>query len=177
MTIKSIVFAGICLSCPITHATILTNPSISPDDISHWASTVVSFSPGPQDINVVGSPAASQGLPTDALGPRNNGTVSLGDGGSITLGFDSPFSNIEGADFAVFENAFGFNGLLFAELGIVSVSSNGTDFATVTWRNCRQFGTDKRVTVQAQLRPTALGVSGITIVFADTANFDPSKSW
>ncbi|MEM7467185.1 MAG: PEP-CTERM sorting domain-containing protein [Pseudomonadota bacterium] len=130
MTIKSVLFAGICLSCPIAQATILTNPPISPDDLAHWATTVVDFSPGPQDINVIGSPTASQGLPINALGPRNNGTVSLGDGGSITLAFDSPFSNSDGADFAVFENAFGFNGLIFAELGFVSVSSNGADFAT-----------------------------------------------
>ncbi len=53
--------------------------------------------------------------------------------------------------------------------------TNGASLATVTWRNCRQFGTLERVTVQAQLRPTALSVSGITIVFADTADFDSTK--
>ena len=51
--------------------------------------------------------------------------------GSITLGFDAAIVDGGGADFAVFENGFGFGGpnSLLAELAYVEVSSNGTDFA------------------------------------------------
>lgn len=50
--------------------------------------------------------------------------------GQITLTFDRPIQNGEGADFAVFENGFGFadTGKLFAELAFVEVSTNGVDF-------------------------------------------------
>ncbi|MEM6333205.1 MAG: dockerin type I domain-containing protein [Planctomycetota bacterium] len=58
--------------------------------------------------------------------------------GSITLAFDTPITNGPGADFAAFENGFvslvttpdgSVAGNMFAELGYVEVSSNGTDFA------------------------------------------------
>jgi len=52
-------------------------------------------------------------------------TVSLGEGGRITLSFERPIRNGEGADFAVFENSFSDN---FLELAWVEVSSNGNDF-------------------------------------------------
>lgn len=50
--------------------------------------------------------------------------------GQITLAFDRPIQNGEGADFAVFENGFGFadTGQLFAELAYVEVSTDGTNF-------------------------------------------------
>ncbi|MBN1906187.1 MAG: VPLPA-CTERM sorting domain-containing protein [Deltaproteobacteria bacterium] len=58
--------------------------------------------------------------------------------GILTLGFDNAIYNGEGADFAAFENGFVSNystgagsvaGQMFAELGFVDVSTNGTDFA------------------------------------------------
>ena len=114
----------------MSYAAILTNPGISEDAIGHWVTSVVDFSPGPQDINVPGSPIVTHGLPSAGLGARDNSTVSLGDGGSITLAFDTPISNIAGPDFAIFENGFSFGGKLFAELGFVAVSSDGTNFAS-----------------------------------------------
>jgi hypothetical protein len=54
--------------------------------------------------------------------------VSLGDGGSITLGFDYAIANGVGPDFCVFENGFGVGERVFGELAYVEVSSNGTDF-------------------------------------------------
>lgn len=51
--------------------------------------------------------------------------VSLGRGGRITFEFESPITDGEGPDFAVFENPFSD---YFLELGFVEVSSNGTDF-------------------------------------------------
>ena len=94
-----------------------------------WASSVQSFARGPQDISNPNSPRANVGSPTDALGP-GGGLVSLGDGGSITLGFDRPIANGAGADFAVFENGFlsGSNGLAYLELATVAVSSDGVNF-------------------------------------------------
>jgi hypothetical protein len=107
--------------------------SLSPQ-ITGWASSVVSFQRGPQDISNPASPLASYGSPTDALGSASGSTtahlVSLGDGGSITLGFSQAITNGAGADFAVFENGFlsGGAGLAFLELGVVSVSSDGVHF-------------------------------------------------
>jgi hypothetical protein len=49
----------------------------------------------------------------------------LGNGGAITLGFDSPVANGDGWDFAVFENGFGPG---FLELAYVEVSSDGIHF-------------------------------------------------
>lgn len=51
--------------------------------------------------------------------------VSLGDGGSATLFFNSPIFNGEGWDFAVFENALNDS---FLELAFVEVSSDGLNF-------------------------------------------------
>jgi hypothetical protein len=74
------------------------------------------------------------GNETSATGPANaitgdNGdpfpVVSLGDGGSATLTFETPFSDVPGPDFAVFENSFNS---VFLELAHVEVSSDGVNF-------------------------------------------------
>jgi len=57
--------------------------------------------------------------------------VSLGNGGSVTLGFDAAIVDLAGPDFIVFENAFWVNGdstQVFAELATVSVSADGAEF-------------------------------------------------
>lgn len=100
-----------------------------------WASSVVSITRGPEDIADPNSPLASFGTPSNALGMANNDTskvVSLGDGGTITLGFNTPIANGPGADFAVFENGFlsGSSGLAYLELATVAVSSDGVHFFT-----------------------------------------------
>jgi len=94
-----------------------------------WASSVVSFNPGPQNISAPGSPLVNTGVASNALG-GGGGLVSLGDGGSITLGFREPIANGPGADLAVFENGFlsGGAGLAYLELATVSVSSDGVHF-------------------------------------------------
>ncbi len=64
----------------------------------------------------------------EALGPATGGltdTVSLGEGGAITLTFKEPIGNGPGPDFAVFENAFNDR---FLELAFVEVSSDGDAF-------------------------------------------------
>jgi hypothetical protein len=54
-----------------------------------------------------------------------NGVVSLGDGGVAILEFSSPIMDVNGPDFAVFENGFDN---LFLELAFVEVSSDGIHF-------------------------------------------------
>lgn len=68
-------------------------------------------------------------------GPRGQaGTdvTSLGEGGSLTLGFDVTLTDGPGIDFVAFENGFVFptgSTRVFGEVAYVEVSSNGTDFA------------------------------------------------
>jgi hypothetical protein len=100
-----------------------------------WASTVDALSRGPEDITNPGLGLATAGVASNALGSpvgQSTRVVSLGDGGSITVGFSTPIANGPGADFAVFENGFlsGGPGLAYLELGLVAVSSDGTDFFT-----------------------------------------------
>ncbi len=97
-----------------------------------WATGVSELVRGYADIANPDLGYASFGSGSDALGPVGGdtsddvySTVSLGDGGWITLTFDTPIRNGEGWDFAVFENSFSDT---FLELAFVEVSSNGTDF-------------------------------------------------
>ena len=77
---------------------------------------------------------AFYGTISNCLGKANGQYISLGDGGSITLQFDSPIVNGAGYDFAVFENALipdavpNQDSIVFYELAFVEVSSNGEDF-------------------------------------------------
>lgn len=108
-----------------SHGISATDPSII-----GWATGVSNLTRGPMNIANPGLGLASYGTSANALGVPDAwaGVVSLGDGGSITLTFDTPIANGAGSDFAVFENGFASSGLVFAELGFVEVSSNGTDF-------------------------------------------------
>lgn len=97
-----------------------------------WASEVDELVRGPMDIANPGLGDASFGLEANVVGPSTGSSfdvVSLGDGGSITLFFDTGISDGTGDDFAVFENAFFSVGGLFGEFAFVEVSSNGVDFA------------------------------------------------
>lgn len=93
-----------------------------------WATSVESLTRGPQNIADEDSALASYGSAENALGAAlgtSYDVVSLGDGGSITLGFDNAIYDGDGFDFAVFENSFSDT---FLEFAFVEVSSNGTDF-------------------------------------------------
>lgn len=98
--------------------------------ITEWASGYSNLVRGPVDIKNPTGPAASYGAGPNAVGAADGSVVSLGDGGQITLSFDKPITNGDGADFAVFENGFYVSGtsLVFAELGYVEVSSDGQNF-------------------------------------------------
>jgi hypothetical protein len=90
-----------------------------------WASSAVVVR-GPKNINLPGNGLASVGDAMSPIGkPGENGIVSLGDGGMVTLSFDKAISDIPGYDFAVFENSFSST---FLELAFVEVSSDGVNF-------------------------------------------------
>ena len=71
---------------------------------------------------------ASFGADSAGTGQANNSVVSLGDGGSAVLTFNTPIVNGPGNDFAVFENAFASGDGRFCELGFVDVSSDGVNY-------------------------------------------------
>lgn len=72
-----------------------------------------------------GSNKATYGSYLYATGSSDEYVVSLGDQGSVILGFDTPVADGPGPDFAVFENSFGD---FFLELAFVEVSSDGLNF-------------------------------------------------
>jgi len=98
----------------------------APPDFGPYASTLVDFSPGP------GAGFGRDALPRVVLGPPAGtfDVVSLGAGGSITVGFDFVIVDGAGPDFVVFENAFIVDGTneSFAEPGRVEVSEDGGQY-------------------------------------------------
>jgi hypothetical protein len=92
--------------------------------IVSWAQGVASYLPG------TGVSDPKWMMPSQAFGPAGTdptAVVVLGNAGTITLTFDSPLTDGDGWDFAVFENSFASD--LFLELGFVEVSSDGSHFA------------------------------------------------
>ncbi|MBL8678838.1 MAG: hypothetical protein JNK05_06715 [Myxococcales bacterium] len=94
----------------------------------------------------------------EGAGDMRGGThvVSLGRGGRICLEMSAPIVDREGPDFIVFENAFIIAGTpdTFRELGEVSVSDDGTRFAT--------FACDTRAPYR--------GCAGVSPVYASSMN-------
>jgi hypothetical protein len=102
-----------------------------------WATGFTNYLPAPGVLPQWQTPERTLGPVTGTF----DGIASLGEltaqqitdevsPGQITLTFDSAIIDGDGADFAVFENGFGFDetGSLFAELAYVEVSTNGIDF-------------------------------------------------
>ena len=92
-----------------------------------WA-TACTVVRGSSNLSNPEAAAVTYGNDEDAVGPATPNTmdvVSLGDGGSATLTFDTPIANGDGYDFAVFENSFND---YFLELAVVEVSSDGERF-------------------------------------------------
>ena len=121
--------------------------AISKDDprLGAWASRVL-------DVKYGDNVTAAWETPDKALGSasaNSNDVVSLGEGGTITLGFDSALKDGDGYDFAVFENGFADT---FLELAFVEVSSDGTHFARFDTASL----TDTPVAAYGTLQPEAL---------------------
>jgi hypothetical protein len=72
--------------------------------------------------------------------------VSLGEGGIITLGFDTPISDNDGFDFCVFENSFSDT---FLELAYVEVASSENRFVRFSARSLVQGPVDAYGTIDA----------------------------
>ncbi len=89
-----------------------------------WA-TGCNVEKGYADISNTNLGWATYGLEVVGTGKADNVVVSLGDAGVATLTFNTPISDGDGWDFAVFENSFLDD---FLELAFVEVSSNGTDY-------------------------------------------------
>jgi hypothetical protein len=89
--------------------------------LQHWATRVIDYAPG-SNVDVDWT------RPERALGPAADDPLevtSLGEGGVITLGFDTALRDGPGYDFAVFENGFGDD---YLELAFVEISSDGVHF-------------------------------------------------
>jgi len=154
-----------------------------------WASQVEILVRGPLDIANPGLGNASSGDAANTLGPAaatSTDTVSLGDGGSITLSFDLPLANGVGDDIAVYENGFLSVDGLFAELAFVEVSSDGAAFArfdsaTLSTTQVPAFGTldPTQYAGLAGDQPAGLGtgfdlddLAGHALVMAGTLDLD-----
>jgi len=96
------------------------------EEPNRFATHVIEFSGGGNTDLILGGPRG-RGLYQGSIH-----VLSLGDNGSVTVGFDVVITNGPGSDFIVFENPFyinGTNGAVFAELSYVEVSSDGSHFA------------------------------------------------
>ncbi len=90
-----------------------------------WA-TQCQIKRGLQEISIPLDNYATLGDSSSAIGiAGTTGVVSLGDSGIAILQFDSPISDGQGNDFAVFENSFSD---YFLELAFVEVSSDGIHY-------------------------------------------------
>lgn len=108
---------------PGSTAIAATSPTIRA-----WADQLVNYTAGTYVDAQFRTPAKALGVAGNSDGTNagvNFDVVSLGRGGSITLGFSTPIADGTGFDFAVFENSFSDT---FIELAWVEVSSDGQSF-------------------------------------------------
>jgi len=97
-----------------------------------WAKNVI-VSRGFKNIAAPQNGKVTYGIDSNAIGKAdgNPSIVSLGDGGSAIISFESPIANGLGADFAIFENGFLENDSserAFLEFAFVEVSTNGVEY-------------------------------------------------
>ncbi len=113
--------------------------------LQRWATRVLEFAPGTN----VGVEWIQSQRALGAAGDDPLDVTSLGEGGTITLGFDAVLQDGEGYDFAVFENGFGDE---FLELAFVEVSSDGVHFV----RFDTASSVDEPVSAYGTLAPTRI---------------------
>ncbi|MCP4004659.1 MAG: PEP-CTERM sorting domain-containing protein [bacterium] len=136
--LRAALFALVIILLPATFlpATSLAGPfndvPVPMSTPSFWANSYSNLVRGLINPTAPGAGLATAGSPSLALGPATGAPgdiVSLGNGGTITLGFNGSISDGPGADFAIFENGFEYQGDIFGELAFVEVSSDGLNFA------------------------------------------------
>lgn len=91
---------------------------------------------GYMDISNPALGDASFGSEESAFGKADNDVVSLGDGGTAVIYFDSPIVDGDGFDFAVFENGFLDD---FLELAFVEISTDGINYQRISNTSNTQF--------------------------------------
>jgi len=111
-----------------------TGPGCALGEINAWADELVELNRGFVFIDVPEAGLVTHGIDLDVLGERSGlptEAVSLGDGGSVIVGFEEAIYDGPDFDFAVFENGItsGTGDFIFLELGFVEVSSDGVSFA------------------------------------------------
>lgn len=125
----------ICLPAVAQYAPqagVTGSTAISRDDnrIVGWANGCT-VERGWLDVADKGQGKVSQGSDANAIGKSNNYIVSLGDGGTAVLTFETALYNGSGYDFVIFENGF-VNPAdpeeAFLELAFVEVSSDGVHY-------------------------------------------------
>lgn len=131
-------------------------------ELTAWAHAVVSYSPGENVSQVFQTPEGALG-PTDFTGSYSAGsdtTITLGDGGSITLSFANPIYDTDGFDLVVFENGISTSaGRGFFELAFVEVSTDGIVFLRFPARSTTPIPTSPYAFLE--LDPTNLdGMAG-----------------
>lgn len=103
-------------------------PFVTDDYISMDDALILDWATGYENYEIGSDIDEEWQTPEKALGQAVGDSydiVCLGRGGSITLTFETPIIDGEGADFAVFENSFSST---FLELAWVEVSSDGIHF-------------------------------------------------
>ena len=111
------------------------------------------------------------------LGSGSLDVLTLGDGGSVTLGFDVTIVDGPGADFSVFENGFAFGSAVFAEIAYVEVSTDGVAFARFDSSYGPVGGGAGGGTEMGAFSGVAGGMPVLANVSVDpTSPFDPSSS-
>ncbi|MFA6259851.1 MAG: T9SS type A sorting domain-containing protein [Bacteroidia bacterium] len=143
------VLTGFCLSVqaqrPYGHSQAFPADTVA---FSGWATSCILIR-GDQNIADTSIGKTTLGNENAAIGPaKQNGMVSLGDGGSAVLQFDGHLYNGPGPDFAIFENGFGFDNdtTFYLELAFVEVSSDGLHFVRFPSR-CENDTADQKNTI------------------------------
>ena len=152
----------------------LTSIELGNAPVYTGAVEVIDFSPGT---------GYGYGEPANVLGVHDGSLCTLGDGGSITLGFaEAVITDGQGADFSVFENAFwhnyppGFHSGYFCEMAFVEVSTDGVNFAKFPTRALNNDPVSSYGTVNPLkyfgMAGNTLGQVGVHFDLSDLAN-DP----
>lgn len=146
---------------------VLCAPSLAFGQSFVAADSVVGYLPGTGSGTF--DPNFALGLPLSQSGTFPGSHVtSLGEGGSLTLGFSTNIVDGPGVDLLVMENGFEFptgSGRIFAEVAFVEVSSNGVDFARFPTRYAGPTG--PLANFGSEPMGTYAGMTGGLPVFAD----------